>query len=494
MLEELDLSRKVSKDEYKDQIEPLGARLAKLQRTCRQRQVPLIVIFEGWDAAGKGTLINELILPLDPRGFTVHTCQEPDERARLRPFLWQFWTRVPARGRQAIFDRSWYRRLLQERIEQDLDGRELREATDDILSFERQLTDDGTVIVKFFLHISRKTQKRRLAKLRNDPTTAWRVTRQDLRRHKRYDEYFAAAEEMLAATDTQHAPWAVVEARDRRFATLKIFNTVIAALENRIAALEDAAPPAEQAEAVELPEDLRSSILEPIDLSVSLEKKEYSRRRKKLQKRLRDLHHRMYIERVGAAIAYEGWDAAGKGGNIRRLTARLDPRGYEVIPIGAPDATESQHHYLWRFWKEMPKAGHLAIFDRTWYGRVLVERVEGFATRAQWKRAYREINEMERHLVNDGMVLLKFWLQIDPDEQLRRFQARQEDPDKTWKITEEDWRNREKWDAYNAAVEEMLFRTSTPHAPWTIVESNDKRFARIKVLQTVCDALAQRLD
>lgn len=494
MLQEIDLSRRIDKKSYKKMIEPLGVSLGRLQREVRKLGIPLVVVFEGWDAAGKGTLINELILPMDPRGFTVHTCQESTEEEKFRPFLWQFWRRLPAAGRQAIFDRSWYRRLMQDRVEGDCRGESLVEATDDILSFERQLVDDGTVIVKFFLHISRKTQKRRLKKLRNDPNTAWRVSKADLRRHKRYDKYFDAAEEMLAATDTEHAPWTIIEARDRRFAALKIFNTVIAALENRIAAVEsDQASAPAQAEAIELPDELRTSILDPIDLSVSLEKDEYSRQLKALQKRIRDLHHQMYIQRVPAVVAYEGWDAAGKGGNIRRLTARLDPRGYEVIPIAAPDATEKAHHYLWRFWRELPKAGHLAIFDRTWYGRVLVERVEGFASRAEWKRAYREINEMEKHLTNYGMVLLKFWLQIDAEEQLARFEARQENPDKTWKITEEDWRNREQWDQYNAAVEEMLFRTSTPHAPWTIVESNDKRYARVKVLRSVCQALEDRL-
>ena len=220
---------------------------------------------------------------------------------------------------------------------------------------------------------------------------------------------------------------------------------------------------------------------------------EYATRLKKAQAMLPELEHEIYLRRVPVVIAYEGWDAAGKGGNIRRLTQNLDPRGYEVVPVAAPNDVEKAHHYLWRFWAQMPKAGHIAIFDRSWYGRVLVERVEGFCTEAEWRRAYREINGMEQHLVNFGAVLLKFWLHIDPDEQLRRFREREGMAHKQWKITEEDWRNREKMDQYREAVEEMLHRTTTPYAPWTIVESNCKRYARVKVLETVCEVIRKRL-
>jgi polyphosphate kinase 2 (PPK2 family) len=205
------------------------------------------------------------------------------------------------------------------------------------------------------------------------------------------------------------------------------------------------------------------------------------------------LEHEIYVRRVPVVIAYEGWDAAGKGGNIRRLTQNLDPRGYEVVPVAAPNDIEKAHHYLWRFWLQMPKAGHITIFDRSWYGRVLVERVEGFCTEAQWRRAYREINGMEQHLAHFGAIVLKFWLHIDPDEQLRRFREREGMLHKQWKMTDEDWRNREKLDQYRGAVEEMLYRTSTPYAPWTIVESNCKRHARVKVLETVCKAIRKHI-
>jgi polyphosphate:AMP phosphotransferase len=321
------------------------------------------------------------------------------------------------------------------------------------------------------------------------------VTKEDLRQHKQYAEYLAAAEDMLTETDADYAPWTVVEAHDRRFATLKIFGTVIEFLERAVAnverKIEATAPPSyEPISAVNV---FKTTALEHVDLSKSLNPEDYAARLKKAQAALRELEHEIYLQRVPVVIAYEGWDAAGKGGNIRRLTQNLDPRGYEVVPVAAPNDIEKAHHYLWRFWAQMPKAGHITIFDRTWYGRVLVERVEGFCTETQWRRAYREINGMEQHLVHFGAVILKFWLHIDPDEQLRRFREREGMPHKQWKITEEDWRNREKIVQYRQAVEEMLYRTSTPYAPWTIVESNCKRHARVKVLETVCKALRKRI-
>ena len=494
MLENIDLSREIPKEQYKLAKDEMSIRLGVLQRRAKELGIPVVIVFEGLSAAGKGTLINELILPLDPRGFTVHSSLPPNEEEALRPFLWRFWTRTPARGRMAIFDRSWYRRVLTDRVGGDVKGKALQQAFEDIRSFERQLADDGAVILKFWLHISKKEQKRRFGKLRKNAATAWRVTKEDVKAHKQYDEYIAAVEDMLAETDTDVARWTVVESTDRRFAAMKTCSAVANALEKRIAAEEAKASPAVPADPPKaLPPDLRSSILDQVDLSVALEREEYRERLKAGQERLRELEHEIYERRVPVVLVYQGWDAAGKGGNIRRLTQELDPRGYNVVPVGAPNDIEKAHHYLWRFWNDFPKAGHIAIFDRSWYGRVMVERVEGFCTEAEWRRAYREINEMEHHMTNFGTVLLKFWLHIDKDEQLRRFEARQQIPHKQWKITDEDWRNREKWDAFKAAVEEMLFRTSTPYAPWTIVESNCKWYARVKVLETVCAAIEERI-
>jgi len=301
-------------------------------------------------------------------------------------------------------------------------------------------------------------------------------------------------EEMLAKTDADFAPWTLVEAHDRRFATVKIFQTLIDALEAKVRETNDTAPSGKkiQKSSAKIP-ILSSSILDKIDLSVSLTREEYNLKLKKHQKRIRELEHEVFRKRLPVIIVYEGWDAAGKGGNIKRLVRGMDPRGYEVIPIAAPNDVEKEHHYLWRFWMKIPKAGHIAIFDRSWYGRVLVERVEGFCGEEDWRRSYREINEMEEQLCHFGAVLIKFWIHIDKNEQLARFEARKNDPYKQWKITDEDWRNRKKWDQYKLAVDEMLFRTSTSFAPWTIVKSNSKWFARIQALETVISAIEKKL-
>lgn len=320
----------------------------------------------------------------------------------------------------------------------------------------------------------------------------------DLERNRRYDDYLSIAEEMLRKTDSDDAPWTVIEATDERFAEVKIYRTVIAALEEAVRRAEKEnlwqqefyrSETSRQTEDLEQTENLHGSILAQADLSKQLDRKEYKKRLKKLQKKMERLHGELYRKRIPVVLCFEGWDAAGKGGAIKRLTECMDPRGYVVHPTAAPDETEKAHHYLWRFWRSMPKDGHIAIFDRTWYGRVLVERIEDFCTEAEWKRAYQEINDMERDLAGHGVVILKFWMQIDKEEQKRRFERRQEDPEKQWKITEEDWRNREKWDQYETAVNEMLLRTSTDDAPWIVVEGNNKYYARIKVLETVVKAL-----
>ena len=240
-------------------------------------------------------------------------------------------------------------------------------------------------------------------------------------------------------------------------------------------------------------ENQNGKILDTIDLDKVLSDEEYDIKLEKLQKKIQKLHGELYRQKIPMVIGFEGWDAGGKGGAIRRLTEKMDSRGYVVFPIQAPSTIEKNHHYLWRFWKNMPKDGHITIFDRTWYGRVMVERIEGFCSEEEWKRAYKEINDMEQSLYNAGAIVIKFWLQIDKGEQKARFEARQADPEKQWKITDEDWRNREKWDAYEMAVNEMIAKTSTQHAPWVIVEGNDKKYARIKVLETVIQAMETRL-
>ena len=504
MLEQVDLSKKIAKAEFKTRAPELELRLGALQREARDLNIPILIVFEGWDAAGKGTLINQLILTLDPRGCVVYPTFAPNEEERLRPFLWRFWIKTPPKGKIAVFDRSWYRRVLVERVEKIVKKRVWERAYGEITSFERQLTDAGAVIIKFFLHISQKEQAKRFEKLRESATTEWKVTKEDWRHHRQYPKYLAATEEMLAKTDTEYAPWTIVEAHDRQFATLKVFQRVVQTLEQKIAQVKQAkaqaAPKGDRKQASTVTvqpaaalAQLSSSILDKVDLSVALSVEAYKAEVKKYQQRIFEIEHAIYVKRIPVVILYQGWDAAGKGGNIRRLTQAMDPRGYVVLPIGAPNDLEKAHHYLWRFWEKFPKAGHIAIFDRSWYERVLVERIEGFCSEAEWKRAYREINEFEEQLVNFGAVLVKLWLHIDPAEQLRRFQDRQQTPAKQWKITAEDWRNREKWEQHKEAVDEMLFRTSTAHAPWTIIEANSKYYARLKTLKTVIEMIEKQL-
>lgn len=495
MLAEIDPKQKVSKADYKSVISGMEMRLGELQRQVQMLKFPVAIVFEGWDAAGKGTLINRLLLTMDPRGFKVFPINSPNEEERLRPFLWRFWVNLPGKGEIAIFDRSWYGRVVVERIKKIVKKNTWQRAYTEINSFEWTLVRDGTVIIKFFLHIDQKEQKKRFDRLLSNPATAWKVTKEDWQHHRQYDRYFQAYEEMFEKTDTALAPWTIVEAHDRKFSTLKMFQTVIEKIEENITEVEKnkAEKPGSIAK-IEINRISKSAnILSKVYLSLSMDRGIYEKTLKKYQQRLFELEHEVYIRRIPVIILYQGWDAAGKGGNIKRLVSGMDPRGYEVVAIAAPNDIEKSHHYLWRFWMKIPKAGHITIFDRSWYGRVLVERIEGFCTNAEWKRAYQEINEMESQLTDFGAVLVKFWLHIDSDEQLRRFEARQVMPHKQWKIGEEDWRNRDKWDQYEISVEDMIRKTSTTYAPWTIVEANSKLYARIKAIKTVIEEIEKKL-
>ena len=492
MLEKVDLLKKLSKEEYKEKMSQLETKIGQLQRECKALKIPIMIVFEGF---------------MDPRGFHVYPVKNETEEERMHPFLWRFWIKTPEKGRIAIYDGSWYRRVLIDRFEKRTKEKELPEAFHSINSFEEQLTDDGTVIIKLFLDISKKEQKKRFDKLQKNKETAWRVTQGDLERNAKYNEYAAMMEDMLFKTDTDYAPWTIIEATDRRFATVKIYTTVVKAMADQIEKLErqrkkdtadqetdDHMNVSEVArEADKELRELQVSILSKADLSLKYTREEYEAKLDKLQKKIEKLHGELYRRRIPVVLGFEGWDAGGKGGAIKRLTAKMDARGYAVNPTASPNDIEKAHHYLWRFWRAMPKAGHVAIFDRTWYGRVMVERIEGFCTKEEWQRAYKEINDMEKDLCDAGAIVIKFWMHIDKDEQERRFKERQENPEKQWKITDEDWRNREKWDQYEDAVNEMLLRTSTDYAPWVVVEGNDKYYARVKVLKTVVDAIEERL-
>jgi AMP-polyphosphate phosphotransferase len=509
-LDDLDLKAELEKPAYKKRMPRLRDDLRNAQLAIRAARIPVVVVFEGWDASGKGDSIGSLTYPMDPRGFKVYTTQEPNEEERYRPFLWRFSTRLPARGDFAFFDRSWYRRLLEERVDGAVRSRDVKAVAAEIRDFERGLIDEGTVLVKFWLHISKKEQARRFMNIESDRYERWRVTQADWKRHRNYKKYQRAADQMLDLTSMPGARWNTIEATDPRHRRVRVFEVLLDLLRKELQKRErrgardgEVASPAEAGPG-DLPEvDARSEairitartpILDRVDLSRRLTRPVYEKRLDALQARLRDLGLECHRQRLPVVIVYEGWDASGKGGNIKRLTQELDPRGYEVISIAAPDETEKAHHYLWRFWRQLPKAGHIGIFDRSWYGRVLVERVEGFASEAAWRRAYGEINEFERHLAEFGAVVVKFWIHLSPEEQLRRLREREKTPYKRHKITAEDWRNRAKWNLYKEAVAEMLERTSTKHARWTIVEGEDKLWARVKALATVVSALERRLE
>lgn len=500
MLEKVNLQATMMKTDYKQESAGLKAQLSMLQHTMREKKLPVIVLFEGWGTAGKGSRMADMILTLDPRSFTVHSTLPADEGEQRRPFLWRHWAHVPAQGQMAIFDRSWYPEVSIDRIERGVDAEEAARRMHSINTMERQLTDGGCLILKFFLHISQKEQKRRLDRLAEQPATAWRATKRDYKRNKAYEAYYEAFDEMLERTNTPYAPWHVIASHDKYSAQVEIYRILVDQLTRALEARDrrnaegPALPPTAPIVVSPAFHLVNQPRLEDVALDKTLDPELYKKLLKKAQARLRVLHNEIYRRKIPVVMVYEGWDAAGKGGNIRRMAAALDPRGYEVVPIAAPNPYELAHHYLWRFWRALPKDGHIAIFDRSWYGRVMVERIEGFCDSDDWHRAFQEINEFEQELHDWGAVLLKFWLHIDEDEQLRRFTDRQNTPEKQWKITDEDWRNREKWDQYLVAVNDMIRYTSTDFAPWTVVESQDKRYGRIRTLHTLIRALEARLD
>ena len=478
--------------DYKAKAKELQDRLSALQIQMKEKKLPAIIVFEGWGASGKGTLIAGTIKLLDPRFFKVTSTLPANEAERRYPLMKRFFEGIPEYGKLSVMDRSWYRELAAAKIEQGISRKEYERRIDSVNTFERQLTDDGYLIVKLFLHISKDEQKKRFDKLGESGATKWRVTDKDRYQNKHYDEYLEKFEDMLEKTDTAYAPWNVIDAEDKQYARYRLFEILV---ENISAALEaDTVYPAESdvSELFDMKPMPKLSEVVLTDKTVSEE--EYSKRLKEDQKELAKLHGKLYKLKIPVVIAFEGWDAAGKGGAIKRVGAALDPRGYEAVPVAAPDAREKARHYLWRFWINLPKDGHVTIFDRSWYGRVMVERLEGFTPPERCAMAYREINEFEKELSECGVVVMKFWVQIDKDEQLKRFNDRMNTPEKRWKITDEDWRNRGKWDQYEGAIDEMIQKTSTEYAPWVIVEGNDKKYARLKVLETVIERLREEIE
>lgn len=476
----------------KEERAHLGSALAALQQAARKKGLPAVIVFEGWGASGKGRIISALIQNFDPRGCRVFSYEAATETERRKPVLWRYWRDLPAKGQIAVLDRSWYRDVSTARVEEGIESGENVRRMNEINTFEHQLTSAGYLILKFFLQIGKKEQKRRFEKLQKDPARAWRVTERDLMRNRKYDRYFRAFDEMLGYTDTAYAPWHAVDAEDRENAEAEVMRIVVRRFDEALAAVPEPEPPVgNRAGPFHL---LPAPVLAETELTRGMENDVYRRELKREQDRLSELSETLYRRKIPAVVVFEGWDAAGKGGCIRRMTKAMDPRGFHVATIAAPNAEELARHYLWRFWRELPEDGHITVYDRSWYGRVLVERVERLCTEEERLRAYREINEFERALCGWGAVVVKYWLQIDRDEQLRRFTERQNTPEKQWKLTEEDWRNRGKWGEYETAANDMLRYTSTDFAPWHVVASQNKKYARVQTLKILEEALRRRLS
>jgi polyphosphate:AMP phosphotransferase len=388
-------------------------------------------------------------------------------------------------------------------VHRNLRRAEFGAALDDAVDFERALTDDGALILKFWMHLDKRSQKERLEKLHRDPLTRWRVTKEQWDNWALYSRFIEAAEEIITRTSLANAPWMIVEGGDERYRSLTVASAIRDAIRKRLngapannssgsALIVRTAKRRQPAVPKSRPSvrATKQTILSELDMSQHADAKHYKVELERLQGRLNLLHRKAQRHGISTILVFEGWDAAGKGGAIRRLTAAINAADYQVIPIAAPTEEERAQHYLWRFWRHLARRGRVTIFDRSWYGRLLVERVEGFATEPEWMRASAEINQFESQLVAHGIVLVKFWIHITKEEQLRRFRARETAAYKRWKLTHEDWRNRKRWPEYEIAVNDMVERTSTRQAPWTLVEANDKNFARLKVLKTACDRLA----
>jgi polyphosphate:AMP phosphotransferase len=487
-----EVGHRVEKQDYEAQVEKLRVELLNLQYDLRQADFPVLLVVVGDDRPGCVDLVHTLHEWMDARYIGTHVLlrDELDPEERERPPFWRYWRRLPPKGRIGLFLGAWPAEVVDAALREEWSELEYDGVLDHVERFERELAEDGALVLKFWLHLPKKVLAKRLAKARKKRGAHWQLEERDWRILDVYDEGLRRVERLLRRTDSSLSPWSVVESTDHRFRNLSVGTALAAALGSRLVAGPPAAAPSVAAETP--PVDGRR-VLDRVDLSATLDEESYERELDALQSRLNELTREARARGVTCLIAFEGWDAAGKGGCIRRLTRAMPVGNYQLVPIAAPTEEERAHHWLWRFWRHLPRAGRTLIYDRSWYGRVLVERVEGFAREDQWRRAYAEINDFEAQVQEHGIPVLKFWLEIDAEEQLRRFEARAKTPYKKYKLTDEDLRNREKRPLYEAAVHDMVVETSTSYAPWTLVAANDKRHARIEVLRNVCERLAERL-
>ena len=490
MFEALETGKALSNEDFQTLRSQLRPALLAEQFKLRDQPYPALVLIGGMDGAGKGAAVHRINEWMDPRLIETSAFWMHSDEEESRPFFWRFWNRMPRKGRMGIFLQSWYSRPWYDAMEGRLSKAEFGDILRDIEAFERMLTDDGVLLIKIWLHVSRKTQRLQLTEEAPRKQQNPRVPADADTWWKQYPDALTASEQLIRATDVSHSPWHLVEAEDRHYRDATVNQIILASLESR------ANTDAPVRTGIATTPDSRAgqpTLLDKVPLDKAVPKDKYKEKLTPLQSELQDLSWQAFHRRRSVVAVFEGWDAAGKGSAIRRVTTAMDPRLYHLIQFAAPTDEEADHHYLWRFWRQIERDGIATLFDRSWYGRVLVERVEEFARPDEWQRAYHEINQFEQQLLDHGSIVLKFWIHISPEEQLQRFKSRETQPHKQHKITDEDWRNRDKWSAYEQAVEDMVSHTSTAQAPWHLIAGNSKHYARLEILKTYCKALKAAL-
>lgn len=491
MFESAEIGHKIKKSEFQREAPLLRRALLDVQyRLLEKASFPVIILVNGVDGAGKGETVNLFNEWMDPRYIHTHAFGGSTDVERARPEMWRFWKALPPKGRIGILFGSWYTDPILQRVMESQAPDAFAQRLSRIRDHERMLVAEGALILKLWFHLSKDAQKERLKLLSAKKQTAWRVTKDDWRRFKRYDEFVSVSEVALRETSTSEAPWNIIEGRNHEYRSLTAGRLLLDAMQRR---LRHAAPDIPPAEPLPQPSLDKRDVLNTADYSRKLDPGRYDRKLERLQGSLNLLTRHKKMRDRSIVMVFEGMDAAGKGSTIRRITRAMDARFFHIVPIAAPSDEERAQPYLWRFWRHIPARGHAVIFDRSWYGRVLVERVEKFAREDAWMRAYHEINEFEEQLHEGGAIVAKFWLAISPAEQLRRFREREKTPHKQFKITDEDWRNRKKWPQYERAVADMIDRTSTDVAPWQVIASDDKPWSRVETLTRLVETIERAL-
>ncbi len=496
MFEASEIGAKVAKAEYEAQLPELRTQLINAQFDLAKADFPVVLLVVGDDRVGCNEVLNILHEWMDARYLRTHVFGPMNEEEARQPRFWRLWRALPGRGQLGILAGSWASELIAGRLRGVLDDAGFDQQCTHSSGLEKMLVADGALVLKFWIHLPKKELARRVEKAaKRKGRRSWQIEKADRRILEHYDAALPWMRRFLRLTDSGDSPWTIVEGSDDRHRNLLVARTLLERIGKHLAARAAAPAPAKPApRPAAAKRERATSVLDGVDLTSSLDNETYQERLAQLQGKLHRRVDRARAKGITSVIVFEGWDAAGKGGVIRRITGALDAGEYHLVPIAAPSDEELAHHYLWRFWRRLPRPGEVVIYDRSWYGRVLVERVEGISPEAVWQRAYEEINDFEANLVERGFVFEKFWLHIDREEQLRRFSEREKTSYKKYKITDEDHRNRERWDDYVSAVDDMVAHTSTDIAPWRLVPANDKRFARVAVLEALCDALARRLE